>query len=113
MSETPQQRSGPAANLVRDLPLYIVARFGLVAVIAAVLLLFNVPLLVAVAVGFVVGLPLGLLLLRGLNRRVTAGLAARNENRARQRARLRAELRGDVDPEQPAETDERRGDEQQ
>ncbi|QFU94170.1 DUF4229 domain-containing protein [Amycolatopsis sp. YIM 10] len=83
-------------HLGRDLTLYLLARFGLVAVVAALLLLVNVPLLVALAVGLVVGLPLGLLAFRGLNTRVTAQLAKRNENRARERAKLRAQLRGDL-----------------
>lgn len=82
-------------HLARDLTFYLLARFGLIAVVAAVLVLVKVPLLVAVAVAIVVGLPVGLLSLRGLNTRVTAGLAARNERRARERAKLRAQLRGE------------------
>ncbi|GAB3009074.1 hypothetical protein GCM10027097_78510 [Amycolatopsis acidiphila] len=80
-------------TLGRDLTLYLLARFGLIAVVAVVLILVKVPLLVALAVGIVVGLPIGLLAFRGLNSRVTAGLAVRNERRARERAKLRAELR--------------------
>ncbi|GAB3586484.1 DUF4229 domain-containing protein [Amycolatopsis endophytica] len=82
-------------HLGRDLTLYLLARFGLVVVVAVVLVLVKVPLLVAVAVGVVVGLPVGLLAFRGLNARVTAGLAVRNEHRARERAKLRAQLRGE------------------
>ena len=84
-----------APHLARDLALYLLARFGLIAVVAVVLVLVKVPLLVAVAVAIVVGLPVGLLSLRKLNSRATAGLAARNERRARERAKLRAQLRGD------------------
>jgi len=90
-----------ADNLKRDLALYTAARLGLVAVVTAVLMLFEVPLLVALAVAIVVGFPLGLLVFRGLNRRVTAALAARGAARDTERTRLRAQLRG----EEPASTD--------
>lgn len=83
------------ANLRRDLALYTLARLGLVAVVASVLVLFDVPLLVALVVAVVVGFPLGLLVFRGLNQRVTAGLATRGAEREAQRARLRAQLRGE------------------
>lgn len=96
VSETPEHRSGAGTHLARDLTLYLLARFGLVVLVAAILAAFGVPLLVAVAIGFVVGVPAGLLLLRPLNRRVTAGLAARKERRDRERAELRAQLRGDT-----------------
>ncbi|HEX2131845.1 MAG TPA: DUF4229 domain-containing protein, partial [Actinophytocola sp.] len=59
------------------------------------LMVFEVPLLVSLAVAVVVGFPLGLLLFRDLNRRVTAGLAKRGETRDAERDRLRAQLRGE------------------
>lgn len=100
MSETPEQHDGrPPPRLARDLPLYLLARFGLIVVVAVIPALFGVPLLVSVALGFLVGLPLGLVLLRPLNRRVTAGLSVRRQRRERQRAQLRAQLRGDSEPE--------------
>lgn len=95
MSGTPEHQHEPGTHLARDLTLYLLARFGLVVVVAAIVVVFGVPLPVAVAIGFVVGVPAGLLLLRPLNRRVTAGLAVRNERRSRERAELRAQLRGD------------------
>ena len=95
MSETPEHQREPGTHLARDLTLYLLARFGLVVLVAAIAMLLGVPLLVAVALGFVAGVPAGLLLLRPLNRRVTAGLAARKERRERERAELRAQLRGD------------------
>ena len=82
-------------TLARDLLLYTLARLALVGVVTAVLLLFDVPLLVSLAIAVVVGFPLGLLVFRGLNNRVTAGLAARGADRMAARDRLRAELRGD------------------
>lgn len=82
-------------TLARDLTLYTLGRLVLVGVVTVVLVLFNVPLLVAVAVAVVVGFPLGLLVFRGLNNRVTAGLAERGAERAQTRERLRRELRGE------------------
>jgi hypothetical protein len=82
-------------HLGRDLALYVLARLALVAVVAVVLVLVNVPLLVALAVGFVVGLPLSLLVLRGRHEKITGGLAARGMARRAARDQLRAELRGE------------------
>jgi hypothetical protein len=87
-------------HLARDLALYSVARVGLLAAVTGVLLLFDVPLLVSLAIAIVIGFPLGLLLFRGLNRRVTEGLAARGAAKHAERQRLRAMLRGD-DPQEP------------
>jgi hypothetical protein len=79
----------------RDLTLYVLARFALVAAVALILTLVNVPLLVAIAVGVVAGLPLSMVILRGWQSRVSAGLAARGMVRRAARDALRAELRGD------------------
>ncbi|GGS22346.1 MULTISPECIES: DUF4229 domain-containing protein [Actinokineospora] len=87
------------STLGRDIALYTFARIALVAAVTTVLLLFDVPLLVSLAVAVVVGFPLGLLLFRGLNARVTEGLAKRGEKRQSERDRLRAQLRGE-DPDQ-------------
>lgn len=87
--------AAPETRLAQDLTLYLLARLGLVALVAALLVLANVPLLVALLVGLVLGMPLGMLLFRRLSARVTKGLAERGERRKAERARLRAELRGD------------------
>jgi hypothetical protein len=79
----------------RDLGLYVLARFALVAVVAVILAVINVPLLIAIAVGLVAGVPLSMVVLRGWHERVAAGLAARGAVRRAARDRLRAELRGD------------------
>jgi len=99
------------AHVGRDLTLYVLARFALVVVVAAVLTLINVPLLVSIAVGLVVGLPVSMVdiavglvvglpvsmvVLRGWHQRVAAGLAARGMVRRAARDRLRAELRGET-----------------
>jgi hypothetical protein len=85
------------ARLGRDLALYTLVRVGLVAIVTGLLLLFDVPFLVALAVAIVVGFPVGLLVFPGLNRRVTEGLAARGAAKHAERERLRAELRGEDD----------------
>lgn len=92
-----QTRVSDAAGdrFAADLTLYLLARFGLVAVVAALLVLANVPVPVALVIALVLALPLGLLLFRGLNARVTRGLAVRGERRKAERERLRSELRGD------------------
>ncbi|MGQ0839259.1 DUF4229 domain-containing protein [Actinokineospora sp.] len=95
-----EEQDKPGANLGRDIALYTGGRVVLVAAVAGVLLLFDIPLLVSLAIAVVVGFPLGLLLFRGLNSRVTAGLAERGAERNAERARLRAELRGEPAPEE-------------
>ncbi len=89
-------------NLGRDLTLYTAGRIVLIAAVTVLLVLFQVPLLVALAVAVVVGFPLGLLVFRGLNQRVTAALAERGKDRTDARERLRAELRGD-EPDRDAD----------
>lgn len=81
----------PGAHLGRDIALYTLVRIALVGAVTGILVLFDIPLLVSVAIAVVVGFPLGLLLFRSLNARVTAGLA----DRYAERDRLRAELRGE------------------
>ena len=83
-------------HLGRDVTLYVLARLGMVAVVMALLMLVNVPLLVAMAVGVVVALPLSLFLLKGMRARVAAGLNERGEARKAERERLRAQLRGET-----------------
>ncbi|WP_343231396.1 DUF4229 domain-containing protein [Saccharopolyspora ipomoeae] len=83
-------------NLARDIALYTVARFGLVAIVAALLMLAQVPVLVAIAVSVVVVMPLSLLVFGRLRRRVAIGMAERTEDRRQRREQLRAELRGDA-----------------
>lgn len=78
--------------------LYVLARLGLVAVVTGVLMLVNVPLLPALAVGVVVALPASLFLFKGLRQRVAVGLNERQAVRQAERDKLRAELRGDEGP---------------
>lgn len=103
-SATERQGSrGPAV----DIALYSLARLGLLAVLTALLLLFEVPLLVALAVAVVLAMPLSLFLFGGLRRRVAAGMAERAEQRRQRRERLRAQLRGeDADRSSTEEPDD-------
>lgn len=83
-------------HIARDLLLYVLARFALVAVVATVLTLINVPLLISIMVGLIVGLPVSMALFRGWHTRVAAGLAARGLVRRAARDKLRAQLRGEI-----------------
>ncbi|SDJ81242.1 Protein of unknown function [Actinopolyspora mzabensis] len=91
------ERPPRGGNLARDITLYTVARFGLLAVLAGVLVLFDVPLLVALAVSVVVAMPLSLVVFSGLRRRVATGMAERAAERAERKEQLRAQLRGEAD----------------
>ncbi len=88
----------PGSRVGRDIALYTAARVGLAVLVTLVLLWFDIPLLVSIAIAVVVGFPLGLLIFRGLNERVTAGLAERGAQRTDERDRLRSELRGESAP---------------
>lgn len=82
------------SGLVRDVVLYSAARLVMVGVLAVGLVLFGVPLLVAVLLALVVALPLSFVLLAPLRVRVATGLAASGARRRAERARLRDQLRG-------------------
>jgi hypothetical protein len=96
----PEQPTGETSevtpNLARDIALYTAARFGLVAVVAVLLMLAQVPVLVAIAVSVVVVMPLSLLVFGKLRRRVAVGMAERTRDRRERREQLRAQLRGDA-----------------
>lgn len=82
------------SGLVRDVVLYSAARLVMVGGLAVGLVLFGVPLLVAVLLALVVTLPLSFVLLAPLRVRVATGLAAVGARRRAERARLRDQLRG-------------------
>jgi hypothetical protein len=87
--------------LARNLALYTLARFGLVIVLAAVILGVgaivdvDIPLLVALIFAVVIALPLSLVLFKKLRIRVNESIADVDEKRRRDKADLRAKLRGD------------------
>ena len=85
----------PATNLARDLLVYTLARLGILVVSAGVLVLLNVPLLVAAAVAVVLVMPLSMLVFSPLRRRVATGIAQRTAQRREKREQLRAQLRGE------------------
>jgi Protein of unknown function (DUF4229) len=84
-----------APSLVGTLLAYTLARLGIVAAVAGLLVLAGVPLLLAVLIGVIAALPLSMLLLRGLRKRLDTAIAVVRERRAAQRELLRARLRGD------------------
>jgi Protein of unknown function (DUF4229) len=94
----------PAPGLAPTVLLYVAARFGLVAVVAGLLVVAGVPLLVAILVGLIVALPLSMVLFRGLRGRLDAALAGAVERRSAERAALRERLRGSDEPD-PARSD--------
>jgi hypothetical protein len=85
----------PAGGLAGILVLYILARVGLLALVAGLLVVAGTPLVIAVLVALIVALPLSMLLFSGLRARLDAALAATRERRGAQREALRAGLRGD------------------
>ena len=94
-------RAAPAApggepGLAAVLALYLLARVGLLALIAGLLVLAGTPLVIALLVALVVALPLSMLLFRGLRARLDAALAGARERRSAQRAALREGLRGEL-----------------
>ncbi len=89
----------PAPGLAPAVLLYVAARFGLVAVVAGLLVVAGVPLLVAILVGLIVALPLSMVLFRGLRGRLDAALAGVVERRSAERAALRERLRGSDGPD--------------
>ena len=100
-------------SLVGTLVAYTLARLGLVAVVAGLLVLAGVPLLLALLVGVIAALPLSMLLLRGLRERLDA-LSRRCGSGGRpQREVLRARLRGDDLPDDGPSTAQASGAERQ
>lgn len=93
------EREVHASTLARDIALYTLARFGLVAVVTVLLLLTGVPLLVALAVSVVVVMPLSMVVFSKLRVRVATGIAERGQARKARRDHLRAQLRGEQDDE--------------
>jgi Protein of unknown function (DUF4229) len=85
--------------------LYALARLGLVAVVAGLLVIAGVPVLLAVLIGLVVALPLSMVLFKGLRMRLDAAVVAAGARRSAEREALRARLRGDetVGSDDPAE----------
>jgi len=101
----PRARSVREPGLAATVALYTLARLGLLALIAALLLMAGTPFVIALLVALIVALPLSMLVFRGLRTRMDVALAAARARRGQERAALRARLRGD-EPEPPAGTAE-------
>lgn len=95
LQDMSEQHPAGRSRLTRDLVLYTLARFGLLAGIALLLVLAGVPAVVALLLALVVSLPLSLIVLPGLRARVNVGVAETTQRRRAERDRLRAQLRGD------------------
>ena len=99
----PRARSAREPGLAATVALYALARLGLLALIAALLLVAGTPFVIALLVALIVALPLSMFVFRGLRTRLDVALAAARARRGEERAALRARLRGD-EPEPPAGT---------
>jgi hypothetical protein len=97
----PRARSAREPGLAATVALYALARLGLLALIAALLLMAGTPFVIALLVALIVALPLSMLVFRGLRTRLDVALAAARARRGEERAALRARLRGN-EPEPPA-----------
>jgi Protein of unknown function (DUF4229) len=95
---------GGGPGLAAAIWLYALARLGLVAVVAGLLLLAGVPFLISLLVGLIVALPLSMVLFRGLRGQLDGALARARERRCTERDALRRRLRGDEPPTPPGST---------
>ncbi len=96
--------------MVVDVLVYLLARLGLVAVLAAAIFygahlvgVVDIPLVVAALFALVIAMPLGIWLFAPLRGRATASIAAVDERRRRDREQLQARLRGATPPSEPEE----------
>ena len=94
----PRARSAREPGLAAAVALYALARLGLLALIAALLLVAGTPFVIALLVALIVALPLSTLVFRGLRTRLDVALAAARARRGEERAALRARLRGEPEP---------------
>jgi uncharacterized protein DUF4229 len=99
----PRARSVREPGLAATVALYTLARLGLLALIAALLLMAGTPLVIALLVALIVALPLSMFVFRGLRTRLDVALATARARRGEERTALRARLRGE-EPEPPAGT---------
>lgn len=86
--------------MIAAIALYALARIGVVAVVAGLLVVAGVPLAVAVLVGLIVALPLSMVLFRGLRTRLDTALRQATARRSVERDALRAGLRGEAVPDE-------------
>ena len=77
----PRARSAREPGLAATVALYALARLGLLALIAALLLLAGTPFVIALLVALIVALPLSMFVFRGLRTRLDVALAAARARR--------------------------------
>ena len=82
-------------GLAHTVLLYTLARLGLVAVVAGLLVIAGVPVLLSALIGLIVALPLSMVLFKGLRVRLDAAIAVSGARRSAEREALRARLRGE------------------
>ena len=97
----PRARSASEPGLAATLALYALARLGLLALIAALLIMAGAPLVIALFVALIVALPLSMFVFRGLRSRLDVALGAARVRRGEERAALRARLRGEEPEPEP------------
>ncbi|MVU83655.1 DUF4229 domain-containing protein [Nocardia sp. ET3-3] len=91
---------GAGRRLARNLALYTVARLGMVAVIAAIIMgvaavvHVAIPLIVALLFALLIAMPLSLLLFKKLRTQVNKDIGAFDANRRKERDQLRSRLQG-------------------
>lgn len=95
----PRARSAREPGLAATVVLYALARLGLLALIAGLLLVAGTPLVIALLVALIVALPLSMFVFRGLRTRLDTALAASRARRGEERTALRARLRGEESEE--------------
>ncbi|MEC3951547.1 DUF4229 domain-containing protein [Nocardia sp. CDC153] len=94
---------GAGRRLARNLALYTVARLGLVAVIAAIIIgvgaavHVSIPLFVALLFALLIAMPLSLLLFKKLRSQVNRDIAAVDAKRRKDRDQLMSRLQGKDD----------------
>ncbi|MBL1075665.1 DUF4229 domain-containing protein [Nocardia sp. 2] len=100
MSDTTQS-NGAGRRLAKNLALYTVARLGLVAVLAAIIVGVaklagvTVPIIVALLFGLLIAMPLSLVLFKKLRTQVNKDIAAVDAKRRGDREQLMKRLQGD------------------
>jgi hypothetical protein len=94
-----------AGRAIASVLLYVIARLGLVAALAAVIYgigralgVREFPVVVALLFALVIAMPLGMWLFAPLRRGATAGLEQATARRRRDREQLQARLRGEEPP---------------
>ncbi|WP_428342445.1 DUF4229 domain-containing protein [Mycobacterium sp.] len=100
-----------ASRAIASVFLYVTARLGLVAALAAVIYgigralgVHELPIVIALLFALVIAMPLGMWLFAPLRREATAGLEQVTARRRADREQLQARLRGEEPPDDCSDT---------